>query len=289
MTGIEIPLLVIGTVFYVASFFIAEKLGPKELNKIGELSNREIRKVMERELQKVTADIESRVEEKADEALAASESSLDAQCNEKIKAIGEYSDTVIENINKSHNEVMFLYSMLNDKHAELTKFSTKLQELASTLTKHEEQISKYLAQKKSLDASGDTPAAGMPRILRPASPARSSGLVKTVKEAKPVPETVPAAPEPEEKPVKAKEEKEPKEKKQGREKKTKKAVPKQEKRVEDSWPDEDFSDMADSNHNAAILALHKEGKSAIDIARELLLGLGEVQLVIGLYEGNKKQ
>lgn len=289
MTGIEIPLLVIGTVFYVASFFIAEKLGPRELNKIGELSNREIRKVMERELQKVTADIESRVEEKADEALAASESSLDAQCNEKIKAIGEYSDTVIESINKSHNEVMFLYSMLNDKHAELTKFSTKLQELASTLTKHEEQISKYLAQKQSLDEARDVAAAGMPRTVRPSSPARPSGLVKTVKEAKPVSETASAVPELEEKPVKAKEEKESKEKKPGREKKAKKAAPKQEKRVEDSWPDEDFSDMEDSNHNAAILALHKEGKSAIDIARELLLGLGEVQLVIGLYEGNKEQ
>lgn len=287
MTGIEIPLLVIGTIFYVASFFIAEKLGPRELNKIGELSNREIRKVMERELQKVTADIESRVEEKADEALAASESSLDDKCKEKIKDIGEYADTVIENINKSHNEVMFLYSMLNDKHAELTKFSTKMQDLASTLTKHEEQISKYLAQKKALDEAKDVSAAGASRTLRPAGSAKPSGLVKTVKEARPVSETAPAVTALEEQGVslaKAKDEKEPKEKKPGR---TKKAKP--EKRVEDSWPDEDLSDMADSNHNAAILALHKEGKSAIDIARELLLGLGEVQLVIGLYEGNKKQ
>ena len=55
MTGIEIPLLVTGVVFYVASFFVSEKLGPRELNKIGELSNREIRKVLERELQKVAA------------------------------------------------------------------------------------------------------------------------------------------------------------------------------------------------------------------------------------------
>ena len=287
--GIEIPLLVIGTVFYVASFFIAEKLGPRELNKIGELSNREIRKVMERELQKVTADIESRVEEKADEALAASESSLDAQCNEKIKAIGEYADTVIENINKSHNEVMFLYSMLNDKHTELTKFSTKLQDLANTLTKHEDQISQYLAQKKALDEAKDVSAAGMPRTLRSASPARSAGLVKAVKEAKPVLETAPDVSVPKEPEDKAKAEKESKGKKPAKEKKAKQAAPKPEKRVEDSWPDEDLSDMADSNHNAAILAMHKEGRSAIDIARELLLGLGEVQLVIGLYEGNKKQ
>ena len=60
MTGIEIPLLVTGVVFYVASFFVSEKLGPRELNKIGELSNREIRKVLERELQKVAADVKEK-------------------------------------------------------------------------------------------------------------------------------------------------------------------------------------------------------------------------------------
>ena len=34
MAGIEMLLLVIGVVFYVASFFVTEKLGPGELNKI---------------------------------------------------------------------------------------------------------------------------------------------------------------------------------------------------------------------------------------------------------------
>ena len=42
MTGVEILLLVTGVVFFIASFFITEKLGPGELNKIGELSNEEI-------------------------------------------------------------------------------------------------------------------------------------------------------------------------------------------------------------------------------------------------------
>ena len=63
MAGIEMLLLVIGVVFYVASFFVTEKLGPGELNKIGEMSNDEIQKIMERELSKVTAQIEGKVEE----------------------------------------------------------------------------------------------------------------------------------------------------------------------------------------------------------------------------------
>lgn len=240
MTGIEIPLLVIGVVFYVASFFISEKLGPKELNKIGELSNREIRKVLERELQRVSVDIKEKVDEKAEEALEVSEESLDKECNEKIRAINEYADTIVESMNKTHTEIMFLYSMLNDKHTELTQLSSSLQELASELEKKDEEISKHLAQTVVTEERKEPPKAVKPQ--------------QTLK--------VPAE--------------EPK------------AVPVKE-REEDSWPEEELDDLEEINHNAAILALREEGRSAIEIARELMLGLGEVQLVIGLYEGKKEQ
>lgn len=51
----------------------------------------------------------------------------------------------------------------------------------------------------------------------------------------------------------------------------------------------DLEEPETMNYNSAILTLHKEGKTAIEIARELALGLGEVQLVIGLYEGKRKK
>ena len=40
-----------------------------------------------------------------------------------------------------------------------------------------------------------------------------------------------------------------------------------------------------SNSNEHILQLHKEGKSNMAIAKELGLGIGEVKLVIDLFEG----
>lgn len=98
-----------------------------------------------RELQKVTDEIEGRVEEKAEEALVNSERMMEKECNEKIMAISEYSDTVVESMNKTHNEIMFLYSMLNDKHAELTDFSAKLNELAKELEKKDEAIVGHLS------------------------------------------------------------------------------------------------------------------------------------------------
>ena len=40
------------------------------------------------------------------------------------------------------------------------------------------------------------------------------------------------------------------------------------------------------NKNEDILRLHKEGKSDVEIAKELNCGLGEVKLVLGLYKGD---
>ena len=37
------------------------------------------------------------------------------------------------------------------------------------------------------------------------------------------------------------------------------------------------------NHNQMILEKYREGKTAVDIAKELGLGVGEVRLVIGLF------
>ncbi len=45
--------------------------------------------------------------------------------------------------------------------------------------------------------------------------------------------------------------------------------------------------QTDANHNLSILSLHKSGKSAVEIARDLGLGTGEVKLVIDLFEEEK--
>ena len=41
-------------------------------------------------------------------------------------------------MNKAHNEIMFLYSMLNDKHTELTGMVSELQRLAADIRNLEE-------------------------------------------------------------------------------------------------------------------------------------------------------
>ena len=54
------------------------------------------------------------------------ERSLERLTNEKIMAVNEYSDTVLQEIHKNHEEAMFLYDMLNNKHANIKDTVSKV-------------------------------------------------------------------------------------------------------------------------------------------------------------------
>lgn len=133
MTGIEIFLLIVGCVFMIGSFFISEKLSASELNKIAELSESELGKIIDKGMQNAEHKIDDVIDEKIEESAIKAERAMEKESNEKIMAISEYSDTVVDSMKKTHDEIMFLYSMLNDKHSELTSLSGNLQRLAADI------------------------------------------------------------------------------------------------------------------------------------------------------------
>lgn len=139
MTGVAWILLLIGVVFMIGSFFVTEKLSPSELNQIAELSEEELKRIIDRGLKNAETRIEDAIDEQVDQSSEKVDRSLEKVTNDKIMAIGEYSDTVIESMNKTHNEIMFLYSMLNDKHTELTGMAADLQRLAADVRSLEEK------------------------------------------------------------------------------------------------------------------------------------------------------
>ena len=55
MPAIEICLIVAGLILMVGSFFIAEKLSPNELDKIAELSQKEIAHIVDKEIEEYLA------------------------------------------------------------------------------------------------------------------------------------------------------------------------------------------------------------------------------------------
>lgn len=215
MTGIEIVLILIGLILMIGSFMVTEKLSGKELDRIAELSQNEIKKILENKLKDAETAIEDQIDHAIEESTDKVERALDKETNEKMLAIGEYSDTVIEKMNQTHNEIMFLYSMLNDKHTELTKLAGQIGEMSAEIG-------------ESLEEAKET------AVKEPEAPKKVEETTEPAEQQ--------TAKEPEE-------QQEP------------------------------------ANHNEKILALYSQGKSYVEIARELGLGLGEVKLVVGLYKG----
>lgn len=241
MTALEITLIVIGVVFLVGSFFVSDKLSQKDVDQIAKMSEEELRVILDRQLEKAKTEIQNAIETGIDETTEETKRALEKETNDKINGISEYSDTVLESINKSHNEIMFLYSMLNDKHKDLTDLAANLQKLTANLHDVEQQMTE-----KTLRAQA--------RLQQPEPIMEKSAKVQ--KKEIPV-----------EKKVKSES--------------IKKAVEVKKK------PETD-TEINEKNDNDAILRLHAEGKSDVEIAKLLDRGLGEVRLVIGLHRGEDR-
>lgn len=127
MLATEIVLIIIGVAFLIGSYLVEERFTEKDIQEISKMSETQLNMVVEKQVKSARSQVENSVEEIIDESLAITKRGLEKETNEKIMAISEYSDTVMESMNKAHNEIMFLYSMLNDKHTEMTEFAGSLQ------------------------------------------------------------------------------------------------------------------------------------------------------------------
>lgn len=250
MTTIEIILLLVGCVFMIGSFFISEKLSSSELNKIAELSEDELKKIIEREVNNAGTQMDDVIEQKIEEAGEQAERAMEKESNEQIMQIHEYSETVMESMKKTHDEIMFLYSMLNDKHTEMTSMTGDLQRLAADIRNLQENLSAKAGTsiRKSV---AESHVAQQP-------------VMKQNAVVQPMAETIDVQPEPEVQVNRFQEIQEP-------EQKTEKP------------------ETADAQgmSNDMILKLYEQGLSKVEIAKQLGRGLGEVNLVIELYKGDE--
>lgn len=140
MTGVEIILILVGLVLMIGSFFVTEKLSGADLNRIAELSQAEMQHILDRELSQAEGRIDEQIDAAIENSIEKVAVALDKETNGKMLAIGEYSDTILDKMNQTHNEIMFLYSMLNDKHQALTELAGSLGKLAADIRKEMEEL-----------------------------------------------------------------------------------------------------------------------------------------------------
>ena len=190
------------------------------------------------------------IEQKIEEAGEQAERAMEKESNEQIMQIHEYSETVMESMKKTHDEIMFLYSMLNDKHTEMTSMTGDLQRLAADIRNLQENMS------AKAGTSIRKPVAESHVAQQP--------VMKQNAVVQPMTETIDVQPEPEVQVNRFQEIQEP-------EQKTEKP------------------ETADAQgmSNDMILKLYEQGLSKVEIAKQLGRGLGEVNLVIELYKGDE--
>lgn len=122
---LEIVLLIAGVIIFTGSFFLP--LGGEKNTGIDQkAAKEEIHGLVEEEMNNVRSKMQDKMGETSEDAIEKAERALERLTNEKIMAVNEYSDTVLQEIHKNHEEAMFLYDMLNSKHANIKDTVSKM-------------------------------------------------------------------------------------------------------------------------------------------------------------------
>ncbi len=366
----EIVLIILGIAVFAASFLVPDKYAKQEDGIIKE-QEKKLKLFLQRELQTIRIGIEEKVEESMVSCGEKSERYMERITNEKIMAIQEYSDTVLDQIHKNHEEAVFLYDMLNNKHDQIKytageissaveearqKLEITVQDVTRDLLRGSirdsliEKIGNMLQEtvQEAIDTSikEDLQDRIEKTVQKEVELAVSENLMRAIKEAVEI-SIEESIREREQKgplisgiEVLANKQQEKEEKGDLTERKKEDSKDTAEKLVTEAG-EQEFQELAlgipevimeeeqpfvvqpvkkvspkkkapakkggarakttinsegnkdipagkeeaGSNNKEKILKLHREGMSNMAIARELGLGIGEVQLVIGLFEG----
>lgn len=215
MTATVIILMILGIAFIFASYIFSEKLS-------GNSSEEEsIIKIPTELTDEQKEKIKKLIDDYMDENVYAKMSDIDAKLSEivnnKTLALGDYAVSVNEEIERNHNEVMFLYSMLSDKQKEIMN-------TAIAVDDYRKEIEAFVQKNNITTASVNQEEQLLEEEMN---------------------------------------------------------------NIEEETAEEKEEVPVDSNKDI-ILEMHKSGLSILEIAKHLGLGVGEVKLVVDLYQGESK-
>lgn len=244
MGALEICLVVIGLIFVLCSFLFSEHLLSGD-TKEDVINGVNVAGVTE---EIVRREVEAEVANIIDDRLDEMELKVEKLTSEKLMAMGEFSDDIQKRISQNHEEVMFLYNMLNDKEEVLKNTIRDIEAVKASVKKM------AIVNDVASDVTDKTPKSAKPVKEEPVHQATDMEL--KVKETAAEPASVKQEEEAQPKAVES-------------EKAAQKEKPARKREI--------------SNNNQMILKLYSQGKTNIEIAKELGLGIGEVRLVIDLF------
>lgn len=116
MTGLEIFFIIAGFACLCISFFVARKTVPEVEQEDGV---RTAAVWTEKEEQLIQQRVSEILSDRQNELVDATEEQMNRLCNDKIMAVDEFSRQILEKMESNHQEVVFMYNMLNEKEKEI--------------------------------------------------------------------------------------------------------------------------------------------------------------------------
>ena len=297
MNTLEVVLVLIGVGAYAASFVLPERKKGEEQSGINE---EEIKKLIRDQIPAAKEEIEAEVKEQAEETVDKIERELEKLSNEKIMAVNEYSDSVMEEIQKNHTEVMFLYDMLNEKEQDVkdalktinqakTESQTLFEKTVSIVDKVDQEFDRIDQELKEFQERASDTIEGV-----------QAQIDEVMKEPLVIPEPIvvqaPKEEEDIEKMFASDVEQEKEEFDKGLIDTLHTIIPefiseKEENNEPGVFVEREpkkqhfnFLKSSEGNKSEQVMELYKEGLSEVEIAQKLSIGRGEVRLIIGLME-----
>lgn len=286
MTALEIVLLLIGIICVAVSFIFFMRFdGPENVQSVNV-------SLSDKQKEAIKGQISSVFKEQTDELTRNVEvntkDALEHLSNEKIKELSEYSDTVLAEINKNHTEVMFLYDMLNEKskevHNNIRDLNLAAEAVQEAMTQQNEAISKKTEAKAAENAVKEEQDA---KESKPKTTKRTTASKTTASKAAAKSTAVTRKRTTKPKSADADDVKENVSQSESIEKPVSGTV--QETVEKEAQVDNEKQEKPVSNENKkeAVLSLYNDGRSVVEIAKTLGIGVGEVKLVLDLFKGIK--
>lgn len=178
---LEIVLLIAGVIIFTGSFFLP--LGGEKNTGIDQkAAKEEIHGLVEEEMNNVRSKMQDKMEETSEDAIEKAECALERLTNEKIMAVNEYSDTVLQEIHKNHEEAMFLYDMLNSKHANIkdtvSKMDKAVKAAENKTLENKTAENKAAAEKTATDKTATDKTAGTVAEEKAADASQTETLIQ---------------------------------------------------------------------------------------------------------------
>ncbi len=119
MSPIEIALIIIGIIVIIISCVVVDNSSKMKNQMIGKSLSSLEEKLTDEDKKHLMDKMKELLGEVREETILRTEDTLSKLSNEKILAVNEFSDQIMEKIKRNHEEVVFLYNMLNDKEKDL--------------------------------------------------------------------------------------------------------------------------------------------------------------------------